>query len=470
MKERAIAASAGGDFLAVLCEVSGCPIPRRRRQMKRVLAAVLAVVLGLSVFTVVSLGENLERYKDVAGQVNLKFYFVVGVAGPLAVVIDDMVQQFNDTHPKIEVEPIYCGNYNDTMAKVQTGILSGNPPDVFVVEISELYTLLAFDGIIPLDKYIAKEGGDAFTGQYFPALYDNAKAYGNIWGQPFQRSTPILYWNKDMFAEKSEELLSHGLDPTRAPRTWFELERYASVLTDHEKEIWGCILPGGWNDWIFEAFVYQNGGQLLSDDAETSYFNSPEVLEALVFWYKLTNELKVSPPLRPWNQTPIDFAAGKAAMMYYSTGGLPLVKEQAAFGFGTAFQPMHVEYGVPVGGGDFHISRNIPPENQDAAWEFIKFMTSPEMAAHWSRKSGYICINVLGAELPDMKEYLAQNPNALVATQQLDYAYAKIMAPNFQEIRKIFVANMDALMQGDQTPQETATKLHNSIQEILDEY
>jgi len=185
------------------------------------------VVLALSfvlVLTMVGLGENLQRYKDVPGKVHLRFFYVVGVAGPLARVIDRMVQQFNDSHPKIEVEPVYCGNYNDTMAKVQAAILSGNPPDVFVVEISELYTLLAIDGIIPLDKYIENEGGEAFTSQYFSALYGNARAYGQIWGQPFQRSTPILYWNKDLFMKHADELLAQGLRPDRAPRTWFELE------------------------------------------------------------------------------------------------------------------------------------------------------------------------------------------------------------------------------------------------------
>ena len=439
--------------------------------MKRVLVALLVTAVAISVFAALAVGaDNLHRYENVSGKVHLKFYFVVGVAGPLAQVINNMVKQFNDSHPKIEVEPVYCGNYNDTMAKVQTAILSGHPPDVFVVEISELYTLLGINGIIPLDKYIAMEGGTKFTDQYYPALYGNAKAQGHIWGQPFQRSTPILYWNKDLFAKHATELLAQGLDPTRAPRTWFELEKYAQILTERQggkTNIWGCILPGGWNDWIFESFVYQNGGQLISPDAKKAYFNTPDVLEALIFWYKLTNELKVSPPLRPWNQTPIDFASGHAAMMYYSTGGLPLVRKQANFNFGVAFQPMQVQYGVPVGGGDFHISKGIPPANQDAAWQFIKFMTSPKEAAYWSMQSGYICINKLGLELPEMKAYLAKYPNAMVAAKQLAYSHSKIMAPDFQQIRQIFVTNLDAMMQGQQTPQQTAQKLQDGIQQIL---
>jgi len=450
------------------------------------LAIILVLLLTLPLYMVMAGGKkeeakpegekaaeetgNLERYKLSEKPVVIDFYFVVGVAGPLAQVIDGMVEEFNNTHQKILVQPVYAGNYNQTMTKVQSAILSGIPPDVFVVEISELYTLLAIDGIIPLDKYIEKEGGDTFTGQYFDALYGNARAEGKIWGQPFQRSTPILYWNKDMFAANADRLKAAGLDPTRAPQNWDELEKASTILTDREKGIWGVILPGGWNDWIFEAFVYQNGGKLISKDAEKSHFDSPQVLEALKFWYKLTNELKVSPPLRPWNQTPIDFSSGHAAMMYYSTGGLPLVRKQSNFDFGTAFQPKKVQYGTPVGGGDFHISKGIPPENQDAAWEFIKWMTSPEMAAFWSRESGYICINKKGLDLPEMKKYLEEFPNAKVAAEQLEYSFPKIMAPNFQEIRKVFVANLDAMMQGQQSPEDTQKKLHTSVQKILDEY
>jgi len=442
--------------------------------MKRFLSIALVAFLLVSSIGAFGYAQNLERYKDAEEPVKLDFYFPVGVAGPLATVIDEMTEQFNESNPKIQVEPVYAGNYNDTMAKVQSAILSGNPPDLFVVEISELFTLLGIDGIIPLDKYIEKEGGEEFTGQYFSALYGNAKAEGKIWGQPFQRSTPILYWNKDLFQKHAEELEAVGLDPNRAPRTWFELERYAKILTEREggeTEVWGTILPGGWNDWIFESFVHQtNGPRLISGDGQTSNFDSLEVLQALTFWYHLTNELKVSPPLRPWNQTPIDFTAGKAAMMYYSTGGLPLVKKQADFDFGVAFQPKNVEFGVPVGGGDFHISKNIPPENQDAAWEFIKFMTSPKMAAHWSRESGYICINKKGLELSEMQEYLEENPSAEVAADQLEYSNPKIMAPGFQQIRKAFTVNLDKMMQGKQGPVKTQEVLNREVQRILDRY
>lgn len=97
-------------------------------------------------------------------------------------------------------------------------------------------------------------------------------------------------------------------------------------------------------------------------------------------------------------------------------------------------------------------------------------MTNPEMAAHWSRKSGYICINKKGLESPEMKNYLEEFPAAKVAADQLEVAYPKVMAPGFQEIRKAFTTNLDQLMQGKMEPVETQNKLHKEIQKILDSY
>lgn len=435
--------------------------------MRRLLVALLVVAVG---FTLVQ-ADNLHRYEDAERTVELLFFYVVGVAGPLARVIDGMVSEFNDLYyPDIRVTPVYSGDYDETMTKVQTGILTGNPPDVFCVEISELHTLLAFDGTIPLDPYIEMEGGDEFLAQYHDAFFGNARAHGKIWAVPFQRSTPIFYWNKDMFAEYADELEAAGLDPNRAPQTWDEMAEAAVIMTDPDKGQYGVILPGGWNDWIFESFAYQQDSWLISPDGTTSNFDAPEILEALEFWYYLTQEVRASPPLRPWAQTPIDFAAGNAAMMYYSTGGLPLIRNTADFEFGTAFQPKNVQYGVPVGGGDLHISKDIPPENQDAAWQFIKFMTSPEIAAQWSIESGYVSVNKLGRELDFYEEYLDQYPNARVAEDQLQYSNPKMMAPNYQEIRRTVVRYLDDMMQGYRGPEETQVRLHNAVQALLDEY
>ncbi|GAK55852.1 extracellular solute-binding protein family 1 [Candidatus Vecturithrix granuli] len=407
-----------------------------------------------------------------AQEIHLTFYYPVGVSGPLVNVINGMVEEFSKTHPGIVVEPVYAGNYNNTMQKVQTAVLGGNPPDIAVVEISELFSLLAMDSIIPLDDYIEAEGGQEFLDQFFPAFFGNAKAEGKIYGFPFQRSTPVLYWNKDAFKASADELTAAGLDPNRAPQNWDELAAYSKILTKregNETKQYGVILPGGWNDWIFEAFSRQNGSQLLKEDGKTVTFDTPENLEALKLWADLMITYKTSPVLRPWNITPEDFIAGISAMMYYSTGGMTQVRELAKFDFGVAFLPAKKQFGTPVGGGDFHIFKGIPKENQDAAWEFIKFMTNPEQAGYWSRASGYVAVNKKSYELPEMQTFLEEFPQMAVARDQLEYAYPKMMAVNYQLIRNAMTSNLDAAMEGKITPEETLKILQQKVEEILAE-
>jgi sn-glycerol 3-phosphate transport system substrate-binding protein len=393
------------------------------------------------------------------------------VAGPLVKVINGMVAKFEGENPDIDIEPVYAGNYNQTMQKVQTAVLGGNPPDIAVVEISELFSLLQMDALIPLDKYIEQEGGKSFLENFHKGFLGNAYGRdGKIYGFPFQRSTPILYWNKDMFRAAADKLRAAGLDPDRPPASWDELVEYAKILTIREgnqTKQYGLIIPGGWNDWIFEAFSRQNGMQLIKEDGLTVTFNSPENLEALKLWVKLMQELKVCPVLRPWNITPDDFIGSVTAMMYYSTGGMAKIRKTAKFNWSAAFQPMKKQYGTPVGGGDFHIFKGIHKKNQDAAWKFAKFMTRPDMAALWSIESGYVAVNKKSYDLPEMKAFLKKFPQMTVARDQLKYAYPKMMAVNYQLIRNAMTTNLDAALEGKKSPEQALKDAHKLMEEAI---
>jgi sn-glycerol 3-phosphate transport system substrate-binding protein len=406
-----------------------------------------------------------------SAKTKLRFFYPVGVAGPLVKVINGMVAEFEKENPDIDIEPVYAGNYNQTMQKVQTAVLGGNPPDIAVVEISELFSLLQMDALIPLDAYIQKEGGQKFLDNYYKGFLGNAYGRdGKIYGFPFQRSTPILYWNKDMFAAAGDKLKTAGLDPDRPPKNWDELVKYAEILTIREgnqTKQYGLIIPGGWNDWIFEAFSRQNGSQLIKEDGLTVTFDSPENLQALKLWVKLMQDLKVCPVLRPWNITPDDFIGGVTAMMYYSTGGMAKIRKTAQFNWGAAFQPAGKQYGTPVGGGDFHIFKGISKENQDAAWKFAKFMTTPKMAALWSIESGYVAVNKNSYDLPEMKAFLEKFPQMTVARDQLNYAYPKMMAVNYQLIRNAMTTNLDAALEGKKPPEKALSAAHKLMEEAI---
>ncbi len=421
------------------------------RSWLRVVALALAV-MGLLAGLATAQGERLVR---------LTFYYPVGVAGPLARVVDGMVQQFNEEHPLIEVVPVYSGDYDPTMMKVQTAVRGGNPPDIAVVEISEFPTLLAMDALIPLDDYIAQHPG--YIEAFFPAFLDNSTFEEQIWGIPFQRSTPVLYWNKEAFTEA-------GLDPEQPPTTWTELAEIAEQLTirDGDEIVrYGVTISGGWNDWLFEAFVRQTGGQLIDFHERQVLFDSPEAVEALEFWVELMQERRVAPPHSTWASTPPDFVGGRTAMLYHSTGIMTFLKDSAAFDFGAAFMPANETYGAAVGGGNFFVFKDIPQENQDAAWTFIHWITSAELAGYWSAASGYVAVRADAYDTPEMQALVSEHPEYLVARDQLEFAYGKMMAPAYQRVREILKRGLDDAQAGLISPQAALERSQQELERAL---
>ena len=151
-----------------------------------------------------------------AEPVQLSFWYPVDLGGGLAKVIDGMVADFNKAHPDIHVTATYTGNYDVTLQKIQAAKLAGTLPDVAVTEISSVPVLAALGAAQPLDDLIAGSGGKQFLDRFWPSMLLNCGYNGKIYGVPFQRSTPVMYYNKDAFA-------AAGLDPEKPPLTWDEL-------------------------------------------------------------------------------------------------------------------------------------------------------------------------------------------------------------------------------------------------------
>jgi sn-glycerol 3-phosphate transport system substrate-binding protein len=344
------------------------------------------------------------------------------------------------------------------MQKVQTAIMAGNPPDIFMVEISELPTLLAMNAVLPLDDYIKKmEKG--YWEDFFAPFRENATISGKIYGVPFQRSTPVLYWNKEAFK-------AAGLDAEKPPKTWDELKDYATKLTIKDKQ-WGVTISGGWNDWLYEAFVRQNGSFLISPDGLKANFDSKEAIEALDFWVELKHRLKLGPPHSTWGSTPPDFVGGRTAMVYHSTGILTFLKRSAKFEFGVTFMPQKKTFGAAVGGANLMIAKKISKERQDAAWKYIAWMSNVKNTAEWSAASGYVAVRQSAYEDPVMKEHVSKSPEYLVARDQLKFAHGKMMAKNFQKVREILKRQLDDSTAGKIVPAEALKIAQKEIQAVI---
>lgn len=399
---------------------------------------------------------------DAQTPVKLTFYYPVQVAGPLAKLMDDLVNEFNAMQTGIQVEPVYAGNYYQTMQRTQTSVMGRTPPDVAVLLVIDYLTLRRMNAIHPLDEYIAREGGQAFLQDFHPAWLDGAVVDGRVWSLPFQRSTPIFYYNVDHFQRA-------GLDPSRPPQNWDELLAYAQKLTlrDAAGNIvqWGVGMPT--ESWFLQAFAMQNEGILSSADGTDVYFNSEPVVQVVQYWVDLVNEYKVMPQHKGYGDLSSDFVAGNLSMMFNSSGSLRFVRDFAKFPFETAFLPGHKKQAIPLGGGNLYIFRDIPQARRDAAWEFVKFMTSTETMAQWSVGSGYIAVRESSFQVPVLRDYLESFPQAQVAKEQIPLGSAEWAVYNIPQIRAILEPAIAEAISLKLTPQQAMDKAQREAAAVL---
>jgi len=397
--------------------------------------------------------------------VELSFFYPIAVGGPITKIIDGYAADFTKANPGIKVTPTYAGSYTDTLTKIQTTIDGGGmPPDVAVSLSTDLYALKDADSIIPLDDYI-KASDPAYITDFYDAFMLNAKDGGKIYGIPFQRSTPVLYYNKDLFKEV-------GLNPDQAPKNWAEMVDAAKKLTKADGSRWGLEIPSdGFPYWVFQGMAIGNGKNFVDDSGTKTFFNDPAVVQALDAWVGLGTKDKVGPAsIVIWNTTPDDFIGGKAGMIWHTTGSLTTILKNAKFPVGVGFLPGLKQPGAPTGGGNFYLFKKTPQVKQAAAWKFIQFLSSPEYEAKWTIDSGYVAPRKSAWETPALKDYTAKNPQALVARDQLQYASRELATHSGPQVQKVFGDELQAALTSKKQPQAAMDDAQKNVDNILKQF
>lgn len=417
-------------------------------KFKTFLCLALLVLVGVASFA--------------AKTVNLKFYFPVQVAGPLAVLMDGVVDDFNAEHPGIKVEPIYSGNYDQTMQKAITSARGGNAPDVALLLAIDLFTLRDLRLIESMNEFTTSEDSDFFA-NFYEGFLENSTLDGNVWSVPFQRSTPIFYYNKDHFREV-------GLDPENPPATWDELLEAAKLLV--KKDDKGNVTRWGFEDitddtWTVQALILQAGGKYANEEGTKAFFTSDEVKNAINFRNTLANVEKVMPRHRFYGAASQDFVAGATSMMFNSTGSLSFVKKSATFDFGVAPLPAGTVRGVPTGGGNLYIFKGISDKNKEAAWTFVKWLSQPEISARWSIGTGYIPVRKDAFETEALKEYAEGFPYVLVARDQLADAHREMSFHNNSQIREVALSKLQDIIDERVSVEKGLEQLQEEVEMIL---
>ena len=417
-----------------------------------------------------AIGATLVAFSTgaMAKDVELSFYYPIAVGGPITKIIDGYAAAFEKENPGIKIKSIYAGTYQDTLVKALTAFKSGEPPDIAVLLSTDMFTLIDEGAISSFDELIKTDADKALLKSFYPAFMENSQTGGKTWGIPFQRSTIVMYWNKDAFKEA-------GLDPNKAPDNWKELAAAGRKLVKRNGSNvtqWGVEIPStGFPYWLFQGLTTANNVRLMNQAGTETYFDKPSVIEALQYWVDLSRKEQIQPTgTIEWGTTPKDFFERKTAIIWTTTGNLTNVKANASFPFGVAMLPGNKGRGSPTGGGNFYFFKKMSPEQRDAAFKFVKWMTTPDRAADWGIKTGYVAVRPDAWETPAMKKYVTDFPAAAVARNQLKYAVAELSTHENQRVTKALNDGLQAALNGAKTPTQAMKDAQQEATRILRPY
>jgi sn-glycerol 3-phosphate transport system substrate-binding protein len=414
-------------------------------------------------------GGALAAPAIVRAATEISFFYPVAVGGPITRIIDGYAADFEKENPGVTVKPIYAGTYQETIVKALTAHKAGNPPVTSVLLSTDMFSLIDEEAIVPIDDFTKGDAEQRWIKSFFPAFMLNSQTGGKTWGVPFQRSTIVLYWNKEAFKEA-------GLDPDKAPATWAEELAFAEKLTKRDSSgnttQWGMQIPSsGFPYWLFQGLTTPNDVVLMNQEGDRTFYDRAAVIEALARWADLGRKHKVmAPGVVEWGTTPKDFFERKCAMMWTTTGNLTNVRTNAKFPFGVAMLPANKRRGSPTGGGNFYIFKKASREQQAAAVKFAQWMTSPERAAQWGIETGYVAVRPEAWDTPVMKKYVEGFPAAAVARDQLQHSVAELSTHDNQRVTKALNDGLQAALNGTKTPEQAMRDAQAEAERLLKPY
>lgn len=447
---------------------------------KKLTASVLAAasVLSMSMGTGMAFADEttaevpeieMADASEVDGTTISFWHSMGGVNGQ---AIDTLVQKFNDENEYgITVEAEYQGSYDDALNKLKSAQIGNMGADL--VQVYEIGTRFMIESgwIVPMQSMVNADEYDTSV------LEPNLAAYYTIndmlYSMPFNSSTPLMYYNKDMFD-------AAGI--TEIPDSLEAIAQIGDKLLDSGAQE---VMSLGIYGWFFEQFIgkqgleYANNGNGRTEAATAVAFDENGAAANILNEWKNLYYLGYAPNVGKGGDAGLaDFSAGKSAITLGSTASLKQILQDVdgKFEVGTAYFPKVKstdEGGVSIGGASLWALDNNDPKKLRATWEFVKFLISPESQAFWNAETGYFPVNVDAHDEDVFKENIEKYPQFETAIDQLhDSApqYAGALLSVFSEARAIVESEIESMLNGNETVDEAVDSMASQINDAIEEY
>lgn len=247
--------------------------------------------------------------------------------------------------------------------------------------------------------------------------------------------------------------------------------RFGKQAQDRGGADWGIQIPSTtWGVWMLECMVIQNG-ELLWDAESGAHvgYDDPATATALQNWADLQADGLEPKGTVEWGTLPTEFSNGNTAIAWTTTGQLTNIKDNADFEFGVAPLPAQDQPGSATGGGNLYVMDGIDDDQQDAAVELARFLSSPEIQSDWGVESGYVAAVEEAWESEPLASYVEEFPQAGAARDQLDVAEPEFGTYRRQEVFDVMANAIEEVMGGAEV-EPTLEEAQKQADEILAEY
>ncbi len=383
---------------------------------------------------------------------------------------EPLAAEFMKRNPNIRVQfRAPSASYDEGHQLILRSAVTNQLPDIYYAGYHLLgemaRTLARRNQIADLGPLLSSEPAEFLKANFAPRMMSLSQVDGRQYGLAFNASSPIMYFNTDLVKRA-------GGNPSKMPDTWEGVLALAAKIRSLEG------MPSGlsydvhaWpDDWLFQGMLYQQGGQLVESGTKKAGFNNAVGIRTLTLFRRFVTEGGMQ--LVDWDQSRQQFAAGKTGIIFSTPAHLKLVTDMVGnrFEWGTARFPIDnkAEGGVPTGGNAV-VMLTRDAAKQKAAWEFMKFVTSPEAQQIVVEMTGYLPTNQRAVGADFLGPFYDKNPNFRTATTQIDRSLPWGGYPGGQSVR-IWRAQRDvvaAVMRGELSPADALPKLVTGTEALM---
>lgn len=406
-----------------------------------------------------------------AAQIEIDFWH--SMSGAAGRALNDLVDRFNASQSEIRVNAQFSGSYAEALTRAIAALRTGQAPNILQVYEVGTQTMLDSGAIIPVYELAEARGGIDF-GDISRPIFNYYAVDGKLYSMPFNSSTAMLYYNKDVFR-------AAGLDPNKPPTTFDDvLEMGRQIVASGAAP---NAISFGWPAWVLEQAhathnqFYANNENGRKGRATEVLFNGPFGVEVVNHWRRWAEEGVFVYGGREYSANQA-FISGQIAMLIQSTSSLASIEEAADFEVGTTFLPRLEGYprgNSVIGGASLWVLKGQSEAELDAVWEFFKFINKTENAVAWHQGTGYFPVSNSAVKTLLDSGWFSDHPNSITAFLQIltgtdDPAAQGVLLGQFVEIRDIVDTALEQALNGQVPVQQALDQAAAHVNQVLEDY